>query len=127
MKKVIALISVMTLISVPLIAHPPSDIIITYNLAAKTISVIVEHMVKNPVDHFIHEAIVKVNGKKVVEQFAAVQDSVEGQVFTYSLPGLKEGDTVSFTGDCSKFGELEKSVVIKAEVPAKPAGAKRVK
>jgi hypothetical protein len=129
MKKVIALISVMVLISLPLIAHPPSDIVITYNLATKSISVIVEHAVKAPAEHFVHEAVVKVNGKKVLEQFTLVQDSVEGQVFTYTLPGLKEGDTVTVMGDCNKFGSLEKSVVIKAQetVKPKPASANRPK
>ena len=124
MKKVFALISVMALIPVLLPAHPPTDVIITYNLAEKTITVIVEHAVKDPADHFVHEAIVKVNGKKAVTQYTIMQDSVEGQAFTYILPGLKAGDTISVTGDCSKFGELEKSVVIKAEEPAKKPGSK---
>ena len=121
------LLSILLLTSVQLIAHPPTDIIITYNLATKTISVIIEHAVKDPLEHFIHEGLVKVNGKKAVDQEAICQTSAEGQVFTYIIPGLKEGDTVSVTGDCNKFGELEKSVVIKADLPAKAKAIKTTK
>jgi predicted AAA+ superfamily ATPase len=118
MKKITILSAFLFLVSTSLIAHPPSDIIITFDLANRTVTAKIMHDVKNIVDHYIAQAVITVNGKKVITQAASTQTSNEAQTLVYVIPGLKIGDVVSVDADCSKFGDLTKEAVVK-EMPVK--------
>jgi hypothetical protein len=118
MKKAIVLTAFLFLVSSVLIAHPPSDIIITFDLANKTVTAKIMHEVKDVVDHYISQAVVMVNGKKAVTQLATTQTSNEAQTLVYVIPGLKAGDVVSVDADCIKFGDMTKEATVKAVEPA---------
>ena len=121
MKKIAALLVFLFLVSVSLTATPPSDIIITFDLANKTVTANIMHEVKDVLDHYINQIIVKLNGKKIITQLASTQTSNEAQTVIYVIPGLKIGDVVSIDADCIKYGDLTKEATVKETTPAKPA------
>lgn len=100
------------LLPVFLIAHPPSEIRITYDLSKSEINVEILHKVKSRLNHFIDEMELYVNGKKVVRQDATTQVNDEKQLVVYLIPGLKEGDKVSFWAACNKGGNKKKEITI---------------
>jgi len=129
MKKIAALLVFLFLVSVSLTATPPSDIIITFDLANKTVTANIMHEVKDVLDHYINQIIVKLNGKKIITQLASTQTSNEAQTVIYVIPGLKIGDVVSIDADCIKYGDLTKEATVKETTPAKSAAknSKKVK
>ena len=96
-------------------AHPPGAINITTDLKTMTVRVDLIHRVKNPKDHYIHEIMVKVNGKKLIKQEATEQITQEMQSVSYVVPGLKADDRITVTGDCNKIGDLTVEYKVKNE------------
>jgi hypothetical protein len=113
MKKTVLLFVLMFFVSALISAHPPSDIIITFDLVNSTVTAKIMHDVKDVKDHFIAQAVITVNGKKAVTQSCTTQTSNESQTLVYVIPGLKVGDVVSVDADCSKFGDLTKEATVK--------------
>jgi len=127
MKKIAVLFVFLFLISASIIAHPPSDIIITFDLQHKTVTANIMHDVKDVLTHYIAQAVIAVNGKKVITQLASTQTSNDSQTLVYVIPGLKVGDVVSVDADCSKFGDLTKEATVKETKNNKPLAAKKIK
>lgn len=100
------------LLPVFLIAHPPSDINISYDINASKIYIEILHKVKSNKEHFIYEMKLYVNDKKAISQDAITQVSNEKQQVMYLIPGLKEGGKISFWAECNKGGERKKEITI---------------
>lgn len=126
MKKTILAVVVTAVFAALVIAHPPTEISLTSNLADKTVKISVAHQVKDAVEHYIYEVELKVNGKKAIRQDAKTQTSGKGQDVIYVIPGLKAGDKIEVYADCNKTGDLKKEFVI-AEDPAPEKKAKPAK
>jgi len=94
-------------------SHPPSDIVISYDLLKSEVSVVIEHSVKNPKEHYIYEIEVFVNDKKVIRQDTTAQINNKEQSLLYIIPGLKNGDKITVWAECNKGGEIKKSLVLK--------------
>jgi hypothetical protein len=113
MKRIAALLVLVFGFSFIVFAHPPSDIIITYDLAKSAVFVDIMHDSKDIVKHFIVQITVMVNGKEMIKQKAVTQTSNEKQTVMYVIPGLKPGDKIAVNADCSIFGDLTKEAVVK--------------
>ena len=94
-------------------AHPPSDIIITYDVAAKTLHAVIIHNVSNPASHFIKKVDIALNGKGIIEHQISRQDNNTEQTVSYLIPDAKTGDTLSVEAYCSISGKLEKEIKVK--------------
>jgi len=93
-------------------AHPPSDIIITYNAATKMLHAVIKHNVSNPANHFIKKVDVGLNGKGIIEHVISRQDSNSTQTVSYLIPEAKAGDRLSVEAYCSISGKLEKEIKV---------------
>jgi hypothetical protein len=94
-------------------SHPPSDIIITFDLGKSAVYADIRHDSKHIDKHYIKQIIVLVNGKEMIKQQAITQTSSDGQRVMYVIPGLKAGDKVAIDADCSIYGDLTKEAVVK--------------
>jgi len=94
-------------------AHPPSDIIITYDAATKTLKAVIMHNVSNPAGHFIKKVDIALNGQEIIEHKISRQDNNTTQTVTYLIPDTKAGDTLSVEAYCSISGKLEKEIKVK--------------
>ncbi len=93
-------------------AHPPSDIIITYDNATKMLKAVIMHNVSNVEKHYIKKVDVGLNGKEILTQEISRQDNNTDQTVSYLIPDAKPGDTLSVEGYCSISGKLEKEIKV---------------
>lgn len=91
-------------------AHPPQDIMVTFDKQMKILQAIIVHNVKNPENHYIKRVDVSLNGKEILTHFISRQDNNETQIVTYLIPDAKDGDVISVEGYCSINGALEKKI-----------------
>jgi hypothetical protein len=95
-------------------AHPPKDILFTYDQSAKTLKINILHESKDLSKHFIDTLTLFINGKKKITQLASTQTNMNGQELIYNLPEAMPGDKIEATAECSLYGVLKKSFVIPA-------------
>ncbi len=118
MRKIAALFLCALFFASALWAHPPEDIIITFDLAKSTVHAVIVHDSKDIMKHFIKQIEVLVNGESMIKQKTITQTGKDGQSVSYVIPGLKKGDKVAIDADCSMYGDLTKEAVAD-EKPAK--------
>ncbi|MDP3731486.1 MAG: hypothetical protein Q8R31_00430 [Candidatus Omnitrophota bacterium] len=93
-------------------AHPPSDILITYDTATKTLKAVITHQVSNPQNHFINKVDVSLNGQEIIEHKLSRQDNNTDQTVSYLIPDAKGGDTLAVEAYCNISGELRKEIKV---------------
>ncbi|MBU1932132.1 hypothetical protein KJ965_05550 [Patescibacteria group bacterium] len=93
-------------------AHPPSDIIITFDPVTRILKAVIMHNVSNPTSHFIKKVDIGINGTEIIEHKLSRQDNNASQTVTYLIPDVKAGDTLSVEAYCSISGKLERVVKI---------------
>ena len=109
MKKILFLI-LFCLICSFAYAHPPKDIIITFDAQSKILKAVIMHDVANPENHYIKTIDVGLNGKEILSQKISRQEKNVSQTVSYLIPDAKVGDTLSVEGYCSISGKLEKEI-----------------
>lgn len=97
------------LLMVPVSAHPPSGMSVTYQELSKELLVSITHAVPNPGEHYINEVTVSVNGKVVNNSRYTSQPSAD--TFTYSYPvETVTGDEIKVTATCSLAGSMTRTL-----------------
>jgi len=94
-------------------AHPPSDIIISYDPATRILHATIMHNVSNPLNHYIKKVDIGLNGKEIIEQEISRQDNNTSQTVSYLIPDAKAGDKLSVEAYCSISGKLKKEIEVK--------------
>lgn len=92
-------------------AHPPSKI--EAEVKGETLTVTVMHNVKNPLNHYIKEIVVKLNDKEVVDKKETRQVDNEKQIGVFEIPGLKSGDNLSIKATCNRYGSKTLKMTVK--------------
>ena len=93
-------------------AHPPSDIIITFDPKTKILNAVIMHNVSNPQNHFIKKVDVALNGKEIIEHKLSRQDNNVSQTVSYLIPDAKTGNILSVEAYCSISGKLKKEIKV---------------
>ena len=97
------------LIISPVSAHPPSDMVLSYNETAKDLQVQITHQVPNPGVHYVQEVAVTINGKAVNTSTYTSQPSPD--TFTYHYPvEVAPGDDIEVTARCSLAGSIRRQI-----------------
>lgn len=114
MKKVIEFLLVAVFVTICSVAyaHPPSDITISYDPAAKILKAVITHQVSNPANHYIKKVDVGLNGKEIIEHVISKQDNNTAQTVMYLIPDAKAGDVLSVEAYCSISGKLLKEIKV---------------
>ncbi len=94
-------------------AHPPSDIIISYDAGSHTLKAIIAHPVSNPKGHYIKKVDIALNGKEICELKFVQQDNNKTQTITYVISGVRPKDRLSVEAYCSISGKLKKEIEVK--------------
>jgi len=93
-------------------AHPPSDIIITFDKKTRILTAVIMHNVNDPERHFVNKVDIGLNGKEIIEHRIGRQDNNITQSVSYLIPDTKAGDTLSVEAYCSISGKLEKEIKV---------------
>lgn len=94
-------------------AHPPSDIIITYDPATRMLHAVIMHNTSNPENHYIKKVDIGLNDKEIIEHRISLQDNNVSQTISYLVSDVKAGDKLSVEAYCSISGKLKKEIEIK--------------
>jgi len=124
MKRIAALMVLVLGFCFTVFGHPPSDIIITFDLQKSMVMVDIMHDTRDMAKHYIKQIEVLLNGKSIIKQQASTQTSAGKQSVVYVIPGLKIGDKVAIDADCSIFGDLTKEAVV-TEPAAQPVETRK--
>jgi desulfoferrodoxin (superoxide reductase-like protein) len=99
-------------------AHPPSATDIGFDLESHTLTVTVDHAVRDASKHYVDKIEVKLNGDKIIEQKFAAQVDGRIQEAFYLVADADVGDEIEVTAECNIAGK--KTTAIKVEKPPKP-------
>lgn len=112
------LASVVLLTVVPVAAHPPSDIVMSYDPGAEKLTVTITHVVDDPQTHYVKKVQVKKNGLVISDPDYKSQPTKDTFTYTYDVRA-SPGDTFRVIATCSQTGNLEKVYDIPATAPVK--------
>ena len=91
-------------------AHGPSEVTLSYDGEAETLSTTIVHSVGNPEAHYISEVVIAINGAEEAHAYTS-QPHPSTFTYTYSLKA-NPGDVVEVTVRCNRFGSGNASLTI---------------
>jgi len=95
---------------VPVAAHTPTAMDISFDPSTAKISVTITHPVDDPTTHYLKTIQVKLNGNVISDPDYKSQLTKDTFTMTYDV-NANPGDTVWVTATCNRGGTLEKSYV----------------
>lgn len=98
------------------LAHPPSNIQLSYVGEKGVLSVEITHRVGNPSNHYVDKISVFKNGEFVLEKSYDEQDASNGSTYRYEL-AANNGDKIEVKATCNRFGNISRTIEVKG-VPA---------
>ena len=84
-------------------AHPPKEVVLSYDQAKHTLEVRITHISKDPASHYIKKVEIKKNGK--ASGVTEYQSQPGPETFSYTYPlDAAPGDVIEVKATCSYFG-----------------------
>ncbi len=130
----IVLLAFIALVSIPVQAHAPSEVALSYDQENQTLNVTTVHKVSSPAGHYVARVEIFKNDEKILSQDYTSQPSASGP-FTYSYAvNASSGDVLKAKAFCSiagsrsgelKVGENAKLMVQSSSSSSLPAGEDR--
>lgn len=93
-------------------SHPPTSMDLEYSADDGVLSVLIAHQVGDVSTHFIKKVNVKVDGRVAADLFYTGQVEKRGEKVSVTIGKFKPGTNVSVIAECSKFGMIEKKLVL---------------
>ncbi len=111
MKKAIAILG-FVLMGSALVASPPKKVNLTFNKAAKELTIQAIHKTNDVNKHFIKTLKISVNGteREVVE--LKKQSSLEENLYVYKMEDVKAGDVIKVVAKCNKPGSKSAELTV---------------
>ena len=107
------------LLSGGVLAHPPSDVVVTYDQNSGDLIVAISHNVDDPTTHYVKKVTVTQGGTVLIEKSYTSQPDKVSFTYHYSLPQLdrNKGD-VMVNAQCNMVGSRsEPSLWVRRLVP----------
>lgn len=116
MKKGKYVILVLMLVGIPLmgiqvIAHPPENMVLEYDVNIMTLSVTITHIVSNPDDHYIYKVEFRKNNELIQTENYDSQPTTSTFTYTYSIDA-QGGDVLEVTAFCSIAGSITREITV---------------
>ncbi|MBU7014401.1 MAG: hypothetical protein HXS52_12590 [Theionarchaea archaeon] len=94
----------------PVCAHPPSDILLDYDVDSQTLQVTLVHSVSDPAAHFVNRIQISLNGEVTTYEYES-QPTDSRFTYQFVLPA-DSGGTVDVTADCNRGGSISGSLTV---------------
>jgi hypothetical protein len=119
------LAAVVCLLSMPVMAHAPTDMTISFDPDTAKIYVTITHPVDDPATHYLSRVKVKLNGNVISDPDYKSQPTKDTFTLTYDV-NAQSGDEIWVTATCVRGGVLEKTykvpqpvlMVTSAQIPS---------
>jgi hypothetical protein len=87
------------------LAHPPSDVTVSYEESSGDLVVSITHLVDDPATHYVKHVTVRQGNSVVIEQSYTSQPAKSTFTYHYNLPQLKEtSGEIRVDAECSILG-----------------------
>ena len=93
-------------------AHPPKNVVCSWNAQNSTLTVSATHEVNDPAKHFVLTVTLLENGKQIVFKQYTKQDSAEKFTDSVLLKGMKSGTKLRVILMCNIMGSVESDYII---------------
>lgn len=94
----------------PVYAHPPSDILLDYDLDSQTLQVTLVHTVSDPATHYVYRIQISLHGNVTTYEYES-QPTDSRFTYQFVLPA-SPGDTVEVKADCNLSGSISGLLII---------------
>lgn len=108
--KGLAPVLLLLMLSVPVLAHSPSQVLLSYDNPNQTLNVTISHSSSNP-GHFIREVTVQKNGADVLRKEYTNQTDVNTFSYYYQI-NATAGDILKVGAYCSISGSRSAQVTV---------------
>ncbi len=106
-------------------AHPPSDMVLSFDPGTRVLSVTITHIVADPTTHYVKRVLITTGSPVVSDNAYTSQPSPQTFTYTYLLPTGVNGE-IQVRAECSIFGSITRSIQLAGDtteptgVPASP-------
>jgi desulfoferrodoxin (superoxide reductase-like protein) len=98
-------------LAMPVLAHPPQDMTLAYDLDISTLSVTIAHETPAPNAHYVYKVDIKVNDELIISEEYTSQPT--NNIFTYEYVFSAEiGDIITVTAYCNIQGSITRSITV---------------
>ncbi len=97
---------------VVMVAHPPSNMELSYDNETQILEVFVEHNVGNTSNHYVENLTVTHNDREILVHHLTEQENEDGVTFKYRLPNAEQGMVIKVTAECSRVGSISEEINI---------------
>ncbi len=109
----VLLLVLMTVLAAPVVSHPPSDMLLEYDLDSSILNVTITHGVSDPEDHYIEKVRVEIDDAHIFTEDYDNQSTTGTFTLSYTL-NASVGDNISVEAECNKYGELIEHLTVEA-------------
>ena len=93
-------------------AHPPSDLLLSYARADGMLTVSASHSVPDGKRHYIEKFTVSVDGQKYYELDVGFQVDNKEALAVFHVGDLKAGAVVEVYAKCNRAGDMKKTLTV---------------
>ena len=111
--KGLAAIILLLILSIPVLAHSPSQVLLAYDDMNQTLNVTITHTSTNP-SHYVREVVVQKNGDDILRKEYANQTAANTFSYHY-LINATAGDVLKATAYCSISGSRSAQIEVQGD------------
>jgi hypothetical protein len=127
MRRLVFCIIALAALSGYALAHPPSDVTVSYNENTGDLTVTISHQVDNPATHYVKHVTVLQGSKVLIDQTYTSQPDKTAFTYTYNIPQLKgTSEEITAVAECSIAGSRSGTLYLTGTtVPGTPVSTGR--
>jgi desulfoferrodoxin (superoxide reductase-like protein) len=111
--KGLAAIILLLILSIPVLAHSPSQVLLAYDDMNQTLNVTITHTSTNP-SHYVREVVMQKNGDDILRKEYANQTAANTFSYHY-LINATAGDVLKATAYCSISGSRSAQIEVQGD------------
>ena len=100
-------------LAMPVLAHPPQDMVLDYNLETSELSVTITHLTPAPTVHYIFKIDIELNDEVINSEEYASQPTTDTFTYIYIVEA-EFGDVITVTAYCNISGKKKGELMITA-------------
>jgi septal ring-binding cell division protein DamX len=105
------------ILSTPVLAHPPSQMALAYDVDTQVFAVSIMHSVPDPTSHYVEKVELTKNGAPLLTKEYTSQPSTSALTYTYAIDA-DIGDILEVTAYCSIYGSIREQITVSTFPPS---------
>jgi len=109
---IVLMLLIASVLSGQVLAHPPQDMVLSYDIDTQVLTVTFTHISPAPTVHYINQVDIERNDQLVLSQDYDSQPSTSEFTYTYDIEA-DVGDELSVTAFCNIQGSISRSIIVR--------------